>query len=57
MKLECPHPNCPDVFYDVHDESAITALIYHFNKDHPALYDALKEKLCGEFDKPDAEGR
>lgn len=46
--LECPAPGCDQPFYDYHDESALTTLVYHLDADHPELYRALKRNLGGD---------
>lgn len=46
MTLECPAPDCDDVFHTYHDEHQITTLVRHLDKEHEAIYNNLKTKLC-----------
>lgn len=43
--LCCPFPSCRERVHDHHDESAISALVYHLSKEHPRTLAALKDKL------------
>lgn len=45
MKLDCPAPDCRERFYDVHDESAVTTLVYHLKSKHEPIYTAIHHKL------------